>query len=356
MSPRVLLCAFLFTASAAARADTYAYVSLAGENRVAIYRVDPATGALVAAGELATGGAPGALAVDPSRRFLFASLRSVNSLGSYRVDLASGKLTPLSTVPAGADAAFVGVDGSGRYLLSAYYTAGKVMVHAIGKDGTLEREPRAEIPTDRNAHCMMPDPEGRFVFAPHTGPNAIFRFTLDRETGRLAPASEPRVTTPDRTGPRHLRFHPSRRFAYVANEQGSSVTGYAYQAKTGSLTPFQTLSTLPAGFQGGNTCAEIRIHPAGRFLYVSNRGHDSIACFTLDPATGRMTATGHASTEKTPRAFDLDPSGNFLYAAGQASGRLASYRIDPQNGTLKPLTTYEVGKQPAWVMVVSLPE
>jgi 6-phosphogluconolactonase len=336
-----------------AAAENHVYISLAGENRIAIYRQDPADGKLIHAGETAVAGAPGALAVDPDRKYLFASLRSISSLASFRIDPATGALTPMNMVTTpGADAAFVGVDRSGRYLLSAYYTAGKVMVHAIGPDGKLEQQPRAEVVTAKNAHLVMTDPKNRFVFVPHTGPNAIFQFALDARTGSLTPNAVPKVQTPDNTGPRHLRFHRGGRKVYVANEQGSSVTGYDFEPAAGTLTPFQTLSTLPDGFTGDNTCAEVQLHPSGKFVYVSNRGHDSLACYSLDRG-GRLTRTGHAATEKTPRSFDLDPEGRFAYAAGQASTRVTGYRIDARTGLLERLQTYEVGRQPSWVLVVS---
>jgi 6-phosphogluconolactonase len=138
------------------------------------------------------------------------------------------------------------------------------------------------------------------------------------------------------------------------NEQGSSVTAYRFQASSGTLSPLQTLSTLPAGFDGPNTCAQIHISPSGRFLYAANRGHDSIACYAADPATGRLTAVGQRRTEKTPRAFNLDPTGRYLYAAGLDSWRLAAYRIDPEGGALTHLYTIDIGQGPMWVQILKL--
>lgn len=149
-------------------------------------------------------------------------------------------------------------------------------------------------------------------------------------------------------------FHPFRDMAYVDNEQGGSVTAYALDTKTGRLTSTQTIPTLPKDFKGTNACAEIKIHSTGKFLYASNRGHDSIACFQVDAQDGKLTAIGQEPTEKTPRSFDLDPAGKFLLASGEASGKLAVYRIDGETGALKRLHTYDVGKQPWWVMAVEL--
>jgi 6-phosphogluconolactonase len=136
-------------------------------------------------------------------------------------------------------------------------------------------------------------------------------------------------------------------------EQGSSVMAFHLDAKTGALGVFQTISTLPTDFSERNSCADLELTPSGKFLYVSNRGHDSIACFTVDAESGKLTLVEQEPTEKTPRSFNVDPSGRFLYAAGQGSGKLASYRIDNDFGELTRLETYSVGKQPWWVLVVN---
>ena len=198
---------------------------------------------------------------------------------------------------------------------------------------------------------MLADPSNRFVFVPHTRPNLIFQFTFDEKAGSLTPSSLPKVSTAENTGPRHLGFHPERPFVYFDNEQGSSVTAFKLDESDGTLTAFQTLSTLPRDFKGRNTCADLELTPCGRFLYAANRGHDSIAGFSVDADTGKLTSIGQTATEKTPRSFNIDPGGRYLYAAGQASDRLASYRIDKKSGRLEPLTIYSVGKRPSWVLV-----
>jgi 6-phosphogluconolactonase len=337
-----------------ARGDTVVYVSVAAEKRIAVYRMDGATGQLTHRGDVKLDGEPGALAVDPGRHFLFAALRAEGKLASLRIDARAGLLTHVNTVPAGPDPAHLSVDATGRYLLAAYYVDAKVTVHEIGKDGRLSEKPLQSVPTAEKAHAVVLDPSNRFAFVPHTGPDAIFQFAFDARAGRLSASEPPKLTTPKGTGPRHLVFHPSKPVAYVANEQGGSVTAYAFDPKGGTLRPLQTVSTLPEGFRGVNACAEIRIHPSGKFLYVSNRGHDSIAAFALGE-DGKLSVIGQEPTEKTPRSFDLDPSGRFLFAAGEASGKLAAYAVDEKNGRLKRQEAYEVGKTPWWVLAVALP-
>jgi 6-phosphogluconolactonase len=352
---RLLAIVALFTHTVSAAADTFVYVSEARDRQIVAYRMDPKDGTLQRSAALPIDGEPGALAMDPRHRFLFASIRSEGKLASFRIDAPTGKLTPVTTVPAGPDPAQLSTDARGRFLYCAYYVAGKVTTHAISPDGALSLKPLQEIATAEKAHAIVLDRANRFAFVPHTAQNTIFQFAFAADTGLLTPAAVPRLATPERTGPRHLVFHVAKPIAYVVNEQGSSVTAYHLDSQAGTLRPFQTVSTLPSDFRGTNACAEIRLHPSGHYLYVSNRGHDSIACFRVNAVDGTLSATGHAATEKTPRSFDLDPEGHFLYAAGEASNKLAAYRVQQDTGALDRFTTYDVGRQPWWVLAVRLP-
>ncbi|MDA1315450.1 MAG: lactonase family protein [Acidobacteria bacterium] len=334
-------------------ARMFVYVSVSGENRIAVFRLDEKTGALEPAGSLDVDGSPGPIWPHPSRPEFFAALRSTDKLATLDVDRSTGLLSVAHETTPGASSAFVLPDPSGRFLLSAYYGAGKVMVHAIVDDGALSPQPLQVIETDVNAHCIRLDPSGRYAFVPHTGPNAMFQFRWDGQSGRLTANDPPRVpNTPPGAGPRHIFFHPTLPVAYTANEIGSSVTVHAFNPSNGTLDAVQTLSTLPEGFAGNNTCADVEVTPDGRFVYVSNRGHDSIAAFRVDKSSGRLEAIGQFPTERTPRSFNIDPSGRYMVAAGQSSGTLATYRLDAASGRLERLDTYEVGKSPAWVMIV----
>ncbi len=333
-------------------AETVLYVSVAGEKRIAAYAMDEASGGLQHASDTRLDAEPGPLTTDPDGTFLFASVRSTGQLASFRRDATNGQLTLISQVPAGADPAYVATDQTGRFLLSAYYRAGKVAVHRIADDGSLAEPPWQTIATDDKAHAIVPDRANKFVLVPHTGPNAIFQFVFDPTTGRLAPNTVPNITRPENTGPRHLGFHPTLDFAYVSDEQGSSMTVYQYDAVRGQLAPRQVLSTLPAGFSENNSTAHLEVHPSGKWVYVANRGHDSLAVFRIDPTSGRVTALGQTATEPTPRSFNIEPSGRFLFAAGQGSGKLAAFRIDQTFGGLTRIATYDVGQRPWWVLAV----
>ncbi len=337
-----------------AGAKEFVYVSVSGEKRIAIYEMKK-DGKLAHVADVSVAGAPGSLAVDPKRQFLFASLRSTEQLASFRIDPKSGKLEKISEVPAGGNASYVATDHNGKFLLSAYYNGGKVAVHPIDANGVIGKKPTATRTTAAKAHAILPDRSNKFVFVPHTGPNLIFQFRFDPMRGTLAPNFVSKVHTPKGTEPRHLWFHPNGRFAYFDNEKGSSVTAFKLN-KDGTLQPFQTLPTLPKDFDKRNTCADLEMTPSGKFLYAANRGHDSLAGYEVDPKTGKLRSIGQFSTEKTPRSFNISPNGRFLYAAGQSSGKLAAYRLNRKTGKLTRFATYEAGKSPAWVMVVSTPK
>lgn len=332
-----------------------AYIAISGEDKLRCFDLNPSDGTLTLQATITLGGAPGPLAVDPTQRFLYVGLRSTCQLVSFQIEAQTGKLTGFGdTAPLDTDPCYLSTDRTGRYLLAAYYRGGKTTVHPLAANGEMGQSAVCTVETLPYAHCIQTDPTNRFAFLPHVAEsNTIFQFRFDAATGQLTPNTPSQVTPPPGVGPRHYVYHPTQNMVYFSNEQGGSVTAYQLDAHQGTLSPRQTLSTLPADFTGNNTCAKIKIDPAGRFLYVSNRGHDSIAGFALD-AAGLLTPLGQQPTEPTPRAFALDPTGHFLYASGQVSGKLAAYRIDQQSGRLHPLTTYTIGARPLWVLILAL--
>lgn len=335
----------------------FAYVSLQKDDRIARFALDAATGDLEPLGAVAVPGGPAPMVVDPAQRVLHVARRGECKISSYRIDQRTGALAALGTVPLPTDPCYIAMDRKGRFLLSAYYEGRGVAIHPIGDDGAVADPPVERRETARGAHCFQTDPSNRFAFVPHIagrGPNEIWQFRFDERTGRLTPNSPSKVIPPDPVGPRHFCFHPTRDILYFSNEQGCSVTAYRFEASTGTLTAMQTVSTLPPGYAGQNSCAQIRMTPSGRFLYAPNRGHNSIASFAVDASTGHLTPTGHAAAEPVPRAFNIDAGGKFLYAAGLESGRLTAFRIDADHGTLQPLRTYDVGARPMWVSTLRL--
>jgi len=331
------------------------YISVGGENRIAIYHVDPKDGSLTAAGNATLKGAPGSLALSPDRKVLYAADRTNGHVVALRIDQASGALTPIQSTPVASNPVYIAVDHSGRYLLTTYYSADKIAIYPIREDGSVDAQATQILEAEDKPHSILMDARNQAVLVPNCGSHGVLQFRFDAKTGKLTPSQPARVDAPEGTGPRHVIYHPEKNFVYVVNETNSSVTAYRFDPENATLEALQTLSTLPEGFDGKkNSCADIEITPDGKFVFASNRGHDSLAGFAVQP-DGRLKAIGHTPTEQTPREFAIDPSGRFVYSAGQGSGKLASYRLDPATGKLEQFAVTEVGKSPAWVLVVKLP-
>jgi len=345
------------------------YVCLQDENKIVGFAIDAGTGGLTRQAEVPAAGGPSVMAISPDRRVLYVGHRAEPAISSFLIDQGNGGLI-LQGSGSSADApTFLATDRTGRYLLSAYYQGGYAAVHPLGAEGAVGAPPLDRHETATGAHAIATDPSNRFAFVPHIarlndnvleppknnpGPNVIMQFRFDQNTGRLTPNAPSRIEQADLVGPRHYCFHPTRDFVYFSNEQGCSVSLYRLDGGTGTLSVVQTVSTLPDGYSARNTCSQIHLTPSGEFLYVGNRGHNSIAGFAVEPATGHLTAIGHVPTEPVPSAFGLDPAGNFLFAAGTASGRLAAYSINGKTGVLTPSATYSVGQRPAAVLATRL--
>jgi 6-phosphogluconolactonase len=349
--------------------STNMYVSLQDEDKILMFAMDTATGHLTPQGEVAVTGGPSTLAISPDRQVLYVGYRTVPAISSFRIASDTGGLTPSGTVASEAAPTFLATDRTGRFLLSAYYQGGYIAVHPLGEHGSVSAPPCDTMATAMGAHAIQTDPSNQFAFVPHiarfndnvleplresTGPNAIWQLRFDARTGRLSPNTPPRVEPSTRLGPRHYCFHPTLPVAYFSNEQGCSVTAYRLDPATGTLTASQTLTTLPEGFTARNTCSQIHLTASGQFLYVGNRGHNSLAGFAVDASTGQLTSLGHVATEAVPSAFGLDPAGRFAAAAGTVTGRLAVYRIQGETGALSPLETYAVGQRPAAVLITQV--
>lgn len=339
---------------ASGNASEYVCVSVAGTKTIRVFELR-VNGDLQPQSAVAVPGEPGASVVHPGGRFLYASLRSTGQLASLSIDPEDGSLTLINVIDAGADPAFVAVDRTGRWLFSAYYRAGKVSVHRLSPRGEIYPWPTHSVATDRNAHAALVERSNSILLVPHTGPNAIFQFRFREQSGLLSPCSPPVLKTKPGSGPRHVAFHPRLDLVYADNEQGSSVTRFKLDRETGTLSALETVSSLPDGLTGRNTCARMEISPDGTLLFVSNRGHDSIAAIGL-AEDGSMQFRGAVPTEKTPRGFALSTDGRFLVAAGQGSGKLATYSVRSKNTdkVLTRLGTIDAGPRPWWVTAFDL--
>lgn len=332
---------------------TWIFCSQQDAHCITVFVMDPATGRLEVVQEYALEGGPAPMALDPLRRWVVIGLRERPGLATVALDRTRGLGNLLSLIDLAMDPCYVSCDRAGQFVLTAYYAAGACMVHAIDAQGRLAITPHQHIPTAPHAHCIQTDPTNHYAYLPHTVPaNQILQYRF--EVGTLIPLQPSKAPVEEGVGPRHYDYHPVLPRVYVSNEQGSSVSTYALDGQTGQLTLLQTLSTLPRGWEGRNTCAQIHLAPQGKWLYVSNRGHDSLAIFRVDEETGLLEAVGQQPTEPIPRVFGIEPSGNYLYAAGQGSDRLAAYAIDDQTGRLEPIGSYPLGRNPMWVLGVAL--
>ncbi len=344
----LLLCGWLTSPSLS---KTYVYVSCSGDREIACFRVDESSGVLQPLDRQKVASAPGPMGVSPNRQVLYVGLRPSQQVAVFRLAADSGRLSLVQNANVQLEPVYVRTDQTGKVLLLADYGGGLAQTHALDAEGKIQAQPLCTLPSEKTAHAILVDASNRFAFLPHTRPELIRQLRFDAKTGKLQDNSPARLTTPKGTGPRHVWFHPNGKFVYSSNEFGSSTTAFTLEP-SGGLTPLATYPTIPRDFDEPNTCADVEATPDGKFLYVSNRGHDSIAAFRIDTDSGKLTPVGQFATEKTPRSFNVDPSGQFLYAAGQGSGQLACYRIDPASGRLNRFATLNVGENPSWVQTV----
>ena len=319
------------------------------------YRFDSGTGQITSLGLAAETTNPSFVAVHPNGRFLYAvneiqNYKGPNSGGvsAFSIDRSTGKLTFLNEVPSrGADPCYITLDKTGKYVLVANYTGGSIAAFPVLEDGRLgeasafvqhtghgtnpERQEKA------HAHSIDLSPDNRFAMVDDLGLDELFVYKFDSANGSLTPNDPPFAKLDPGAGPRHFALSPNGKFAYVVAEMHSTVTVFSNDEKTGTLHPLQTISALPKDFAGRNDDAEIEMHPSGKFLYVSNRGSDTITVFSIDPAKGTLTPVAYTPTQgKEPRSFEIDPTGKFLFAANQKSDNIVVFRIDPKTGRLTP--------------------
>ena len=320
-----------------------------------IYRLllNTDTGALRLDGIAVKSANPSYLAIHPNGRVLYA----VNELAEFQGKPTGGvsafaigardRLTLLNQQESqGKAPCYVSVDRKGRFVFVANYTGGSIASIPVRRDGGLSvartvvnhkgTGPDPVRQTSPHAHCILPDPSGRYVLAVDLGIDAILTYTLDEKTGAITVSDTGAATKPG-AGPRHLTFHANGRFAYLANELDSTLSTFAYDAARGALEEIDVTAAAPGGTVQGNHPADIHVSPSGRHVYLSNRGEDTIAVFSIDASTGKVTPIEQVSTGgKSPRNFTLDPSGRWLLVANQRSDSIVSFKVDPESGRLTP--------------------
>jgi 6-phosphogluconolactonase len=345
-----------------------------GSQGIYAFRFDPASGGSVSLGLAAETENPSFLTVDPKGRFLYA----VNETGAFQgqptgaisvfgIDRGTGRLDLRQQVASlGRDPAHLSLDKTGRYLLVATYSGGNIAVFPIGGDGRLGphsafvQHAGSSVNPERQAgphpHSIQVTPGNRSVLVTDLGLDELLVYRFDANKGSLTPDEPGSVRLDPGAGPRHIAFAPSGRFMYAVNELSSTVAVFACESGQGALVRKQTVPTLPKGFAGKNTAAEIAVDAAGRFLYVSNRGDDSLAVFGIDPDDGHLTPIERVqSGGRGPRHFAIDPTGRWLFAANQGSNDVKLFRVDPASGRLEPTTRTWKVISPVCVLIVPAP-
>ncbi len=350
--------AIAFVANAELHADDegtmrvyYGTKNQSGSKGIYTGTIDLKTGTLSEPQLAAEAENPGFLAISQSQRFLYAvaSGKGGQKIVAYSINRDSGKLTELNSQDAGGvNPCHVSIGPNDRYVVYACYTGGSCGMMPVSADGTLK--PRSSFfqhtggsgvnpgrQEGPHPHSAMTAPNGKLVMVPDLGQDNVRLYRVGAD-GQSMTANDPAFATmPPGGGPRHVTFHPSGRWMYSNNEMTSAVTVLNLDQATGVTKAKQTISTLPAGFDGDNSTAEVLVHPSGHFLYCSNRGHDSIASFAINQDTGRLTATGHTSSGgNTPRNFGITPDGQYIVAANQRSDDVAVLKVDQDTGKLTP--------------------
>ena len=319
------------------------------------YRYDSVSGLIEPLGLAAKTSNPAFLAVHPNRRFLYVTNeehdyqgQSSGIVSAFSIDAKTGKLTLLNQLASrGADPCHISVDHTGKFVLVANYTGGNLAVFPVLEDGRLGESsgfaqhngtgPNKERQEAAHPHFIDVSPDNRFALNVDLTLDQVFVYKFDASKGALTPNEPPSAKLVSGAGSRHAVFHPNGRFVYVVNELNSTVTTFSYDPKGGTLRELQTLSSLPKDFTAQNFPAEIAVHPSGKFLYASNRGHDSIVVYSIDAKKGILTPVEYAPTKgKAPRNFELDPEGKRLFVANQQADKIVVFRIDAKTGRLTP--------------------
>jgi 6-phosphogluconolactonase len=306
-----------------------------------VYELDRSTMSFNELQVVTSKNSPSFLEFHPTKKYLYAANEGTGEVSSYAIDPTSGKLAALNTKPShGSGPCHVGVDPKGRFIYISNYGSGNLAVYKLNQDGSIGA--LADTIQDKGGpgqkphmHSMIPSADGKFVYASDLGIDKIMIYTIDDRTGKLTPGAVPYVEVKKGDGPRHFAIHPNGNFAYSACELGSVVNSFTVVKNSGALVPLERVSMLPEGFTGKSFAADIHFSPDGKFLYASNRGHESLVIYSVDPQTGKLKLAGHAETHgKHPRNFLIDGKGELAIVTNRDNNNVVFFKRDPATGQL----------------------
>ncbi|MFK3779867.1 lactonase family protein [Agrobacterium sp. NPDC089420] len=376
----------LLATPATVLAKTFVYVSAATDGKINTFSMDEKTGVLAPLGDVSAGNAVMPMTVSPDRKHLYAVVRSQPyRVVTYAIDPANGGLAEQAVAALPDSMPYVSAEKSGRLLFFSSYGGNKIASLPVGADGLVKDGAKQVILTGRNAHSIVSDKTGKYVFATNLGSDAVLQFVLNPETGMLEPNSPAALETRAGQGPRHIIVAPDNKSVYILTELSGEIIHYRLDPANGTLAQQDAVAILPpgSGLEPGIApppppafnvpvqpaapasaaaaappriwAADIGVTPDGRFVYATERSTSSLSIFTVSPETGALSRVGTIETEKQPRGIRIDPTGRFLIVSGEKSDRLSVYSIDQKSGALNNVGRYPVGKGANWVEIVQLP-
>ncbi len=327
-------------------------------NAIVVFTLDPASGALTEVQRLSSDASPSFFAVHPNGKVLYANIEGTpTAAAAYAIDSSTGRLTKLNQVASGANgSAHMSIDATGRWLLQANYASHSVSVLEIKTDGSLGAVSDTRVQgAMAYPHAIRTDPTNHFVFVPNRTGNTISQYVFDAAAGKLTANTPASVASSPGAGPRHIDFHPNFAFAFVDDETTSTLTSYRFDSSAGTLTRLMSISSLPAGAPS-SAPADMRLHPNGKFLYVSNRGNATIGTFTVDANTGSLAPVNFPSSGgRGPRNFAMDAAGRIMLVGNLDSDQVQAFTINQNTGMLTPVGTSAAVPKPSGVVLVGLP-
>lgn len=340
--------------SACATTHSVVYVSNAESKSISVAHLDHASGDLKVQQTVDVGGTVMPMAISPDRHFLFAALRSKPyTLATYAIDAKTGLLQAVGQTPLPESMANIATDRTGRLLFAASYGGNLVSVSRITKDGQVAPAHQI-VATPPMAHAIQATADNQYVLVTSLGGDVLMRFRLDADKGVLEEATRTQVSFEEKSGPRHIAFHPQGKFLYLIDELDARLHVLAYAQDGEVFKRLQSVSVVPEGDTGKPAASDLHLTPDGRFLYASERGSSTLTAFRVDAQSGLLARIASYPTEKQPRGFNIDPSGRYLVAVGQGSHAASVYRIQP-DGTLVFKQSHPLGRSPNWVEILALP-